>query len=203
MHTPEPMHTSRSTTTLHTGSSGTAAPGCARRASVLHSRMPHDNGREEPVVNEYRLISSDSHVTIPVDAWQEYLPEHLREKAPRIVRTDDGDFTEFEGKRTPIQTLNNLAGKKPEDYSLNVRRLEDQRPGAWDPAARIRDMDLDGVDAEVLYLGGPLRTADTELRLASIHGYNRWLADYCAPAPKRLLGMGAVELDTPELAAEL
>src|SRR5579863_4949923 len=107
---------------------------------------------------DYRLISSDSHVTIPVDAWQVYLPEHLREKAPRIVHTDEGDFTEFDGRRTPINTLNNLAGKKPEEFTLNVRRLDDQRAGAGDPAERIKDMDLDGVDAEVLYVGGPLGT---------------------------------------------
>ncbi len=53
-------------------------------------------------------------------------------------------------------TLDNLAGKKPEEFSLNVRKLEDQRSGAWDPAERIKDMDTDGVDAEVLYVGGPL-----------------------------------------------
>ncbi len=153
-------------------------------------------------MTDYRLISSDSHVTIPVEAWREYLPEHLREKAPKIVSTDEGDFTEFEGKRTPINTLNNLAGKKPEDYTLNVRRLDDQRAGASDPAERLKDMDIDGVDAEVLYVGGPLQTADTELRLASFDGYNRWLADFSSYAPQRLLGMGAVAIDTPEMAAD-
>jgi predicted TIM-barrel fold metal-dependent hydrolase len=150
---------------------------------------------------DYRLISSDSHVTFPVDSWPEYLPENLREKAPKIVRTDEGDFTEFEGRRTPINTLSNLAGKKPEDYTLNVRRLEDQRAGASDPVERLKDMDLDGVDAEVLYVGGPLMSQDNELRLASFDGYNRWLADYSSHAPKRLLGMGAVAIDTPEMAA--
>ncbi len=118
-------------------------------------------------MTEHRLISSDSHVTIPVDAWQQYLPEALRGRAPRVVSTDDGDFTEFEGRRTPINTLDNLAGKKPEEFSLNVRRLDDQRAGAGDPVERLKDMDLDGVDAEVLYVGGPLQTADTELRIAS------------------------------------
>jgi predicted TIM-barrel fold metal-dependent hydrolase len=151
-------------------------------------------------MSEFRLISSDSHVTIPVTAWQEYLPEGLRDKAPRIESTDEGDFTVFEGRRTPINTLNNLAGKKPEEFSLNVRKLEDQRNGASDPHERLKDMDIDGVDAEVLYVGGPLQTADTELRLASVDGYNRWLADYSSVAPKRLLGMGAVPLDTPEMA---
>ena len=43
-------------------------------------------------MTEYRLISSDSHVTMPDDAWQEYLDPEFRDRAPRIERTDDGDF---------------------------------------------------------------------------------------------------------------
>ena len=139
-------------------------------------------------MTEYRLISSDSHVTMPDDAWQEYLDPEFRDRAPRIERTDEGDFRVFEGKRTPIMTLDNLAGKKPEEFSLNVRKLEDQRAGAGDPAARIDDMDTDGVDAEVLYVGGPLLSSDPALRLNSVRGYNRWLSDYAsvrAAAPAR------------------
>ena len=83
-------------------------------------------------MSDYRLISSDSHVTMPDDAWQEYLDPEFRERAPRVERTDEGDFRVFEGKRTPIMTLDNLAGKKPEDFSLNVRKLEEQRSGACD-----------------------------------------------------------------------
>ncbi|MCH2173726.1 amidohydrolase [Myxococcota bacterium] len=153
-------------------------------------------------MSKFQLISSDSHVTIPDEAWQEYLDPEFRDRAPQIERTDEGDFRVFEGRKTPILTLNNLAGKKPEDFSLNVRKLEDQRSGAWDPAERIRDMDADGIDAEVLYVGGPLMTADTELRLNSVRGYNRWLSDYSAHAPKRLLGMAAIPIDTPERAVE-
>ncbi len=150
----------------------------------------------------FSLISSDSHVTMPVDAWQEYLDPEFRDRAPRIERTDEGDFRVFEGKRTPIMTLDNLAGKKPEEFKLNVRKLDEQRSGAWDPSARIEDMDSDGVDAEVLYVGGPLATADAELRLNSVRGYNRWLSDYASHDPKRLLGMAAIPIDTPERAVE-
>jgi predicted TIM-barrel fold metal-dependent hydrolase len=153
-------------------------------------------------MTEYRLISSDSHVTMPDDAWQEYLDPEFRDRAPRVERTDEGDFRVFEGRRTPIMTLDNLAGKKPEQFSLNVRKLEDQRSGAWDPAARVDDMDTDGVDAEVLYVGGPLQSSDAELRLNSVRGYNRWLSDYASYAPGRLLGMAAIPIDAPERAAE-
>ena len=152
-------------------------------------------------MTEYRLISSDSHVTMPDTAWQEYLDPEYRDRAPRIESTDEGDFRIFEGNRTPIMTLDNLAGKKPEEFSLNVRRLDDQRAGARDPIERIKDMDTDSVDAEILYFGGPLRSEDPGLRLNSVRGYNRWLADYCSHAPGRLLGMAAIPTDTPELAA--
>ena len=63
-------------------------------------------------------------------------------------------------------------------------------------------MDIDGVDAEVLYVGGPLMSADAALRLNSVRGYNRWLSDYASHAPGRLLGMAAIPIDTPERAAE-
>src|SRR5262249_5239258 len=102
----------------------------------------------------------------------------------------------------PVMTLDNLAGKKPEQFTLNVRKLDEQRPGAWDPDERLKDMDLDGVDAEVLYVGGPLQTSDPALRLNSVRGYNHWLSDYSSPTPARLLGMAAIPLDTPERAAE-
>jgi len=153
-------------------------------------------------VTDYHLISSDSHVTMPDEAWQEYLDPEFRDRAPRIERTDEGDFRVFEGKRTPIMTLDNLAGKKPEQFSLNVRKLNEQRAGAWDPAERIKDMDTDGVDAEVLYVGGPLMSSDPALHLNSVRGYNRWLSAYASYAPGRLLGVAAIPIDTPERAAQ-
>src|ERR1700730_13669839 len=98
-------------------------------------------------MNEYRLISSDSHVSMPDDAWQEYLDPEFRDRAPRVERTDEGDFRVFEGKRSPIQSIGNLAGKKPEEFSLTVRRVDEMRAGAWDPEERLKDMATDGVDA--------------------------------------------------------
>jgi predicted TIM-barrel fold metal-dependent hydrolase len=151
---------------------------------------------------DYRLISSDSHVTMPDEAWQQYLSPAYRDRAPRVEHTEDGDFRVFEGSRTPIMALSNLAGKKPEEYSLTVRSLAEFRPGASDPAERVKDMDIDGVDAEVLYFGGPLASKDRELHLDSVRGYNRWLSDFSSHAPERLLGVASIPIDTPERAIE-
>jgi predicted TIM-barrel fold metal-dependent hydrolase len=74
-----------------------------------------------------------------------------------------------------------------------------------DPVRRLREIDEDGVAAEVLFpddqnadtppwLAGIApqaldRTYPPELRLAGARAYNRWLAGFCALAPQRLLGM--------------
>src|SRR5262249_32595631 len=72
----------------------------------------------------------------------------------------------------------------------------------WDPVERIKDMDIDGVDAEILYFGGPLAATDPALRLNSVRGYNRWLSDFASHAPDRLLGVASIPIDTPERAVE-
>lgn len=146
------------------------------------------------------LVSADSHVNPPATMWADYLPATFRDQAPRLESTDEGDFEVFEGRRKPVLGINAMAGKKPEDYSLMIRRLEDQRAGGYEPGARLEDMDADGIRAEVIYGGGPLRTENDELRIASYAAYNDWLADFCAKDPKRLLGIAYLPCETPELA---
>jgi predicted TIM-barrel fold metal-dependent hydrolase len=149
---------------------------------------------------QYQLISADSHVNPPPTVWRDYLSAEFRDRAPRLESTDEGDFQVFEGRRTPILGINAMAGRKFQDYSLNVRRQSDQRPGGWDPAERLKDQDIDGVQAEVLYGGGPLPSQDAALRRASYFAYNDWLADFCAVDPKRLLGMAYIPSDTVDSA---
>jgi hypothetical protein len=53
------------------------------------------------------------------------------------------------------------AGVKSEDLlEHNKKGFDAAPPSVWDPAARIKDQDLDGVCAEVIYtsMGMPRRT---------------------------------------------
>jgi predicted TIM-barrel fold metal-dependent hydrolase len=149
---------------------------------------------------DVRVVSADSHVNPHPEMWAEYLPVDLRDAAPTVDRTDEGDFEVFEGRRRPISALSAAAGKRPEEYTATVRRFDEVRPGGWSPAPRVEDQDLDGVDAEVLYgvLGAPLPSRDPRLARASYTAYNRWLADFCAYAPTRLLGMAYIPCDDPD-----
>lgn len=147
---------------------------------------------------DYRYISSDSHVNPPAQMWAEYLPAEFRDRAPRVESNDEGDFEVFEGKRKPIASLSSVAGKRPEEYTSSIRRFSEVRPGGHEPAARLEDQDIDGVDAEVLFgaVGdAPLVSEDPRLTRASFTAYNHWLADFCRHAPNRLLGMAVIPCD--------
>jgi predicted TIM-barrel fold metal-dependent hydrolase len=71
------------------------------------------------------------------------------------------------------------------------------RPGGWDPEARLKDMAVDGMVAEVLYptsATGIYRKADHELQEAFSRVYNDWLIEYCRVAPDRLWGQAIISL---------
>jgi predicted TIM-barrel fold metal-dependent hydrolase len=80
-------------------------------------------------------------------------------------------------------------------------------PGGFDPRARLRDLDQEGIDAAVLYptLGLLLGGAESpDLYIGLCRAYNRWLADYCSVAPKRLFGAAMIPVAGVESAvAEL
>ena len=78
----------------------------------------------------------------------------------------------------------------------------------WDSARRMRELEADGVVAEVLYpntippffpRGGLTALApspeDFELRLAGLRAHNRWLAAWCAEYPGRRAGVGQLLLN--------
>jgi predicted TIM-barrel fold metal-dependent hydrolase len=78
------------------------------------------------------------------------------------------------------------------------RGYEAARPSGWDPAERIKDQDVDGVEAEVLYttLGMPLfNLRDADLQRACFSAYNDWLAEFCTYNPKRLIGTALISLE--------
>ena len=147
------------------------------------------------------LISSDSHVNPPVEMWRDYLPAKFRDAAPRMEHADDGDFSVFEGRRRPIQAGSAMAGRPPQEFAPTVRRQNDLRSGGWEPAARIEDQDVEGVEAEILFgsVGeAPLMSQDPALTRAGFTAYNRWLADFCSYAPSRLIGVGCIPCDDPD-----
>ncbi len=149
-----------------------------------------------PSGRSYQLIDADTHVNEPPDLWTSRVAAEYRDRAPRIERFDEGDAWVLEGVYDPINFgFNATAGMAPEDTKAWVR-FEDIRAGGWDPAARLREMDMDLIDAAVLYptprlSHAVIATQDPAFHLAQVSAYNDWICEYAAHDPSRL---GAIVL---------
>jgi len=158
-----------------------------------------------------KLISADNHVNEPRDLFLSRFPAHLKDKAPRVVRGDDGgDAWSIMGEK-PKRTygLEAMAGFDKKDYRMSGLRYEQLRPGNYIGAEHLKDMDIDGVHASVCYPGmGPhfYTHPDKEVAAAGFTAYNDWMLDEFQSAnPKRLCGLtlAPTELGMEFTAAEI
>lgn len=80
---------------------------------------------------------------------------------------------------------------------LPPRNSPGEKPGGYDPKARLEEMAVDGVTAEVLYptLGLALfAMEDAEAQEACFRVSNDWLIEYCQAAPGHLVGIPMISL---------
>ena len=136
-------------------------------------------------VVSWPLVDADAHIDPPYEMWKEYLPQHLRSLAPYVEEGEECDWVIFEGQRRPIRMISNQAGRSGKDFKM-VGKRSDMR-AAWKPEQRLADMNEDGIDAAVLFGGGPLGTSNSELYVASYEAYNRWVWDFSAVDRRRLV----------------
>jgi predicted TIM-barrel fold metal-dependent hydrolase len=150
-------------------------------------RYENGNGR-------YSLVSADSHVIEPGDLWTSRLPSRFRDRAPHITRFPQGDAWVLAGVDEPITFGFNAAAGTDVQTLAPWKRWEEIDAAGYDPVARVRAMDADGVDAEVLYPTPRLaqylaNVPDDDFHVALVHAYNDWLPSYCSYDVGRLGGI--------------
>ncbi len=138
------------------------------------------------------IVDADAHIDPPHDMWAQYLPAKFKDQAPVIEEGEENDWIVFEGNRRPVRMINNQAGRTGKDFKM-VGKMSEQR-AVWEPATRLADMDMDGIDAAILFGGGPLPTFNSELYIASYEAYSRWVMDFCAADKRRLVPIGYVPM---------
>jgi predicted TIM-barrel fold metal-dependent hydrolase len=147
---------------------------------------------------DYKIISADVHITEPPDIWKNHLPEKYQEHAPKLVKDHEGgDAWLYAGSSNPDPIgLTTTPGKKFEDFRWHGVSYDDPdvRPGCFNGKARLEDMDIDGIDAEVIFppqrtIGHWLGNADDELVHAGVDAYNEFAFDEFAVDPKRQIPM--------------
>lgn len=148
----------------------------------------------------YSIISADAHILEPPDIWTNWLPAKHRAKAPQLVKdSEGGDAWQFAGGADPDPIgLTATPGMPWDQFRWKGVTYDEARAGCYDGAARVADMDADGVDAEVLFppqrtIGHFLGDDDDEFVLAGVDAYNSFLMEqFCAPDPTRLIGAAQI-----------
>jgi predicted TIM-barrel fold metal-dependent hydrolase len=175
-----------------------------------------------PLQDHMKLISVDDHVIEHPRVWTDRASGPDIERVPHVVELDEGivgrlgesipkgsEVWVFEGRMYPQTALNATAGRPFEERGLEPRRFDQIRPGCYDPAERVKDMDTDGVQAELGFPTLPrfagtlfLESVDKELGLRCVQAYNDFILDeWCGYAPDRLIPMVIAPLWDPDLAA--
>ena len=151
----------------------------------------------------YRVISSDSHIFEPADLWTDRIEAKFKDRAPHMVHReeDNTDWWVCDGlKGVSGGSGGGQAGKRFEDpENLTFAGGADQiRPGGYIPEEHAKDMDIDGIDVGILYPTNGLllfSMPDGNLLTAIFNAYNDWIADFCKAVPKRLKGIGVLNVD--------
>ena len=148
----------------------------------------------------YRVISADSHVFEPADLWISRVDPKFRDRAPRVVRLDDGDWWFCDGRKGISAFAGSQTGRRfeePEKLSIHDT-VDNVRPGGYIPGEHVKDMDNDGVDVSIVYptVGLQLYSQpDSELLSAIFATYNDWIAEFCNAHPMRLKGISMINID--------
>jgi predicted TIM-barrel fold metal-dependent hydrolase len=157
-------------------------------------------------MNHYVVISADCHAGPVPPVYRDYLDPEFRE-----------DFDEELGER---QRLIDERGGGPDPRFIGDDEFKEEwfatdeegnslheigMRGGWDAARRDKELDNDGVAAEVVFPGpdavtgsmgapfgagfNPVATRGPQHLLAGARAYNRWAAELCQDSPERRAGL--------------
>ncbi len=145
-------------------------------------------------MREYRLIDADCHTVEPPHIWERWLPRSFQDRAPKLVKDDEGGDAWQLQEGAPLMYIGLVAtpGMRFEDMKWKGYTYDTVRKGCWDGKARLEDMDFDGVDAEFIYPSQRtmyyfMGNQDRDFHRAGVRAYNDDLSqEFCAADPERL-----------------
>lgn len=135
--------------------------------------------------HKYFMASCDSHANEPANLWRERLDEKYRARLPRI---------EVDANGVKWQVSEGWQRSRLHDSNFQGEDLERNKAGA-DPVQRLKDMERDGVDAEIIFPNKGLMmwaTPEPQFAMAQCRIYNDWAWETFGPYNDRMSPMAAL-----------
>jgi len=151
-----------------------------------------------------KVIDADGHILEPPDLWARYLENKYKDRAIHMEKDQDGvEYFVIDGRPSA-----NLRGVGPAVAGIGQPYQEiatsgtfsyfDGPKGAYDPSARLRLLDEEGLDAAVIFpslgLTWEVEVKDAELAAAYARAYNNWVIEFCSTNPQRLIPVAHISL---------
>lgn len=189
-----------------TGARGTIYPIRPRHAE--HTLLADPPG----VVPELAIVSVDDHLLEPPNMFEDRVSRRLIGDMPRVEQIDGIPVWHIGPHLQPIIASNAMSGRPISEWDpLEPIAFDEMRPGAWDPAARMMDMNLNGVKASLNFpsmIFGFVGQLFMELGsmaagIAAVDAWNDFVYEewYC-PYPDRIIPMHLVWMGDVMTAAE-
>ncbi len=153
----------------------------------------------------YQIFDSDTHVGPDADILAQYLTASEQSKLSewesyRNVNARTGQVTYNKDARAYRRRLGTAAADDSSATSgymagfTGAHKGKDPSPRVdADPAARIQDMDEEGVDVNLTLPSGWFGTwttsEDVDVEATMYRAYHRWMEDYCGAYPDRITGV--------------
>ena len=158
--------------------------------------------KEVLMARTYRLMSSDGHLEVPPERWVHRVPQQYRDRAPHTIHLPDGgDALMIEGQPLLEANFLDLRAGRPAGHWQPFGIKVADAAGTGSAEQRVREQDLDGMDAEVLFaamVAGPAfwrniamtrstGQSSAPTTIGSARNIVRW-------RPDRLIGMGVMPI---------
>jgi len=156
----------------------------------------------------FKVFDSDMHIMEPPDLWQRYMPAEFKDVAPYGRKSENvRDLGTIFPSDPPTLRQTSGTPHKGHNYARNQTLYADHAARGWTPDVQLEAMDVEGIDAAVLFptrgLGMLTRpNMDPRFAHAIARAYNDWLHDFCQANPTRLLGAGMISVYDIENAVE-
>jgi predicted TIM-barrel fold metal-dependent hydrolase len=147
------------------------------------------------------VISADCHAGAELEAYRDYLPRAYREDFDSWAAAFQKEMEDRMGTFFDLDST--------EERESHAAVMDGRVSGEWDPDARIRDLEADGIVGDVIFpqmapFGGGLLqyryAIDPKQNLEGNRAYNRWLADLCNANPGRHAGVAMVTAEDVDIA---